>query len=256
MRGERTGRGKPLIIDGHIHAGYWSRDYFYGRGVEFAEIDACLEECGIDGAVLTSTDLRRNDPVIEFMRSSARLRYWFFPWVNPTDPGDLDYVRRRRADIHGIKLHPSVDRVRITDKRAKPFLEFASDNRLPVLVHCGRWQEMSSYGLALDAAALFPGADFMLSHMGGDRPDLVTGAVEGILERRLENAYLGIEGVREYWIVRQAIDRLGAERVVFGSDFPLGHPRMYLGLVEALGLGERERDLVLGGNALRILGED
>jgi predicted TIM-barrel fold metal-dependent hydrolase len=245
-----------LIIDGHIHAGYWSENYFYGRGVEFGEIDSCLEECGIDGAILTGTDLRQNDAVLEFMRTSARRRYWFFPWVNPKDSGDLEFLRSRRKDIHGLKFHPSVDKVRITDRRAAPFLDFASEHGLPVLVHCGRWQEMSSYELALDAAAEYPGSSFILSHMGGDTPELVLGAVEGTLKRRLDNVHLGIEGVREYWIVRQAIDRLGAGRVIFGSDFPLGHPRMYLGLVDALRLDDGDRGLILGGNALRLLRED
>ncbi len=244
-----------MIIDGHIHAGYWSRDYFYGRGVEYPEIDGCLDDCGIDGAILTSTDLRRNDEVLDFITNSARKRYWFFPWVNPADAGDLEYVAGRAEEIHGLKFHPSVDKVKITDRRTEPFLQFGEERGLPVLVHCGRWQEMSSYELALDAAAKHPASGFILSHMGGDTPELVTGAVEGILKRGLTNVHLGIEGVREYWIVRQAIDRLGAERVIFGSDFPLGHPRMYLGLVDALGLDKKERELVLGGNAMRLLRE-
>lgn len=244
-----------MIIDGHIHAGYWSHDFFYGRGVEYSEIDACLDRCGIDGAILTTTDLRKNDEVLDFLRSGARRRYWFFPWVNPAVAGDLDYVERHREDIQGLKFHPSCDKVRITDERVAPFLEFARQHALPVLVHCGRWQEMSSYKLALDAAGGYPETSFILSHMGGDTPELVTGAVDGILERGLANVHLGLEGVREYWIVRQAIDRLGADRVVFGSDFPLGHPRMYLGLVDALDLTSSQRDLVLGGNALRLLGE-
>jgi predicted TIM-barrel fold metal-dependent hydrolase len=210
----------------------------------------------MDGAILTSTDLRQNDSVLEFIRTEARKKYWFFPWVNPADKGDLEYIGNRRAEIHGLKFHPSCDKIRITDERAAPFLAFAAEHGLAVLVHCGRWQEMSSFKLALEAAARYSGTSFILSHMGGDTPELVKGAVEGILKGGLDNVHLGIEGVREYWIVRQAIDELGAARVIFGSDFPLGHPRMYLGLVEALGLDERERGLVLGGNALRLLRED
>jgi predicted TIM-barrel fold metal-dependent hydrolase len=146
--------------------------------------------------------------------------------------------------------------VRITDERAAPFLAFAAEHGLTVLVHCGRWQEMSSYKLALDAAADYADTNFILSHMGGDTPELVLGAVEGALKRNLSNVHLGIEGVREYWIVRRAVEELGADRVIFGSDFPLGHPRMYLGLVESLDLDQARRDLILGGNALRLLGED
>jgi predicted TIM-barrel fold metal-dependent hydrolase len=243
-----------VIIDGHIHAGYWSPANFLGRGVPFEEIDACLEKCGIDGALLTSTDLRKNDEVIEFMGRS-RKRYWFFPWVNPSVPGEVEYLKSRRGSIHGLKLHPSVDRVKVTDPAARPLLEFASAEGLPVMVHCGRWQEMASYKLALEAARAYPRTVFILSHMGGDTAELVMGTVDALRAGGHDNVYLGTEGVREYWAVQRAVDLLGAGRVIFGSDFPLGHPRMYMGVIEALQMSLADRALVLGGNALALVGE-
>jgi predicted TIM-barrel fold metal-dependent hydrolase len=244
-----------LVIDGHIHAGYWSAERFLGRGVPFEELDRCLAECGIDGAVLTSTDLRKNSSVIEFIAKSARRRYWFFPWVNPAVNDDLTFVAEHREKIHGLKLHPSCDRVKVTDKRVEPFIGFARDEGLPVMVHCGRWQEMSSYSLVLEVAARYPDVDFILSHMGGDTPELEMATIDAIKKGRLANAYLGTEGVREYWAVQRAVDELGAEKVIFGSDFPLGHPKMYMGVIDALKISDQQRGLVLGGNILRLVGE-
>lgn len=243
-----------MIIDGHIHAGYWSTGNFLGRGVPFEDIDACLDECGIDGAVLTATDLRENDKVLDFMRRAEK-RYWFFPWVNPTVEGDLEYLKSRRGRIHGVKLHPSVDRIKVTDPAVAPFLEFAAAEGLIVMVHCGRWQEMASYKLALEAARDHPGCTFILSHMGGDTPELEMGTIEGVEKGGLDNVHLGTEGVREYWAVQKAVDVLGAAKVIFGSDFPLGHPRMYMGVVDALEVGDEDRALILGGNILRLVGE-
>jgi predicted TIM-barrel fold metal-dependent hydrolase len=244
-----------LIIDGHIHAGYWSPQRFLGRGASFQEMEACLSDCGIGGAVLTSTDLRNNDAVIDFIRGAKEARYWFFPWVNPAVEAELDYLRGRRQAISGIKLHPSCDRIRVTDPRAKPFLDLAETEGLPVMVHCGRWQEMSSYRLALEAAQRYPKVTFILSHMGGDTPELETATIDAVAGMGLNNVYLGLEGVREYWAVQRAVEELGPEKIIFGSDYPLGHPRMYLGLVDALGVSRRERELILGGNVMRLLGE-
>jgi predicted TIM-barrel fold metal-dependent hydrolase len=218
-------------------------------------MESCLADCGIDGAILTSTDLRDNSAVAAFISGSDAKKYWFFPWVNPGAEGDLAYVRENRSLIHGMKLHPSCDKIRVTDARAEPFLRFAADEGLPVMVHCGRWQEMSSYRFALEAAAKYTTTRFVLSHMGGDTPELEMGTIDGITEAGLDNVLLGIEGVREYWAVQRAVEVLGAERVVFGSDFPLGHPRMYMGLVDALSLTPDQKKLIMGGNALGLVGE-
>jgi predicted TIM-barrel fold metal-dependent hydrolase len=228
---------------------------FLGRGVPFGEMDECLAECGIDGAVLTSTDLRQNQAVVDFIKASGGRRYWFFPWVRPSASEDMDFLRGRRDAVNGIKFHPSCDRIRITDRRVRPFLDFAARERLPVMVHCGRWQEMSSYRLALEVAQAYPSVKFILSHMGGDTPELEMATTDAIASAGLDNIYLGIEGVREYWAVQRAVDELGASKVIFGSDFPLGHPRMYLGLVDALKVSSEDRDMILGGNILRLLEE-
>jgi hypothetical protein len=243
-----------LIIDGHIHAGYWSPQRFLGRGVSFEEMEQCLVRCGIDGAILTSTDQRDNEAVIGFIGGRTRRRYWFFPWVNPAHL-DLPYLISRRKAIHGIKLHPSCDRIQVTDPRVRPLLDFARDEGLPVMVHCGRWREMSGYELALEVAAEYRDVTFVLSHMGGDTPELEMGTIDHIVSAGLENVCLGTEGVREYWAVQRAVDEVGAEKVVFGSDFPLGHPRMYMGLVDSLRITEAQRRLIMGLNALRLVGE-
>lgn len=244
-----------MIVDGHIHAGYWSSERFLGRGVPFPELDRCLADCGIDGAVLTSTDLRQNASVLEFILKEARREYWFFPWVNPAAGDDLAFITEHREKIDGLKLHPSCDMVKVTDSRVEPFIRFARAEGLPVMVHCGRWQEMSSYSLVLKVAAGYPDVDFIMSHMGGDTPELEMATIDAVKDGGLTNIYLGTEGVREYWAVQRAVEELGAEKVIFGSDFPLGHPKMYLGVIDALDISEHQRSLVLGGNIMRLVAE-
>jgi predicted TIM-barrel fold metal-dependent hydrolase len=80
--------------------------------------------------------------------------------------------------------------------------------------------------------------------------------IDAIADGGLRNAFLGIEGVREYWAVQRAVDVLGADRVVFGSDYPLGHPLMYMGVVDALKVTAEQRDLIMGRNALALVGEE
>jgi len=227
------------VIDGHIHVGRWS-ERFFGLEVRLEEVDEVLGECGIEGAAVTSTDLRDNESLLRRI-DGARLKYWFFPWVNPAGDDDLRRLEEWGSGVAGLKFHPSCDEVRINDPRSEPYLEYAREKNLPVLVHCGRWQEMASYRYALEAATAHPEVRFLLAHMGGDQPDLVRSTFEALGPSGPKNVWLGMEGIREYWLIREAIDAVGPERLIWGSDFPIGHPKMYLGLLEALRLTDEER---------------
>lgn len=72
-----------------------------------------------------------------------------------------------------------------------------------------------------------------------------------------ENYYIDLSGygVFRYGMLRRAIDEMGADHVLFGSDFPTCTPAMYLGAVTMEGLltGE-EKEKVLSLNAKRLLG--
>ena len=75
--------------------------------------------------------------------------------------------------------------------------------------------------------------------------------------QKSRNYYLDLSGygVFRYGMLRHAIDVMGAERILFGSDFPTCNPAMYLGSVTMDGLiSDEERELILSGNAKRLLG--
>jgi predicted TIM-barrel fold metal-dependent hydrolase len=239
------------MIDGHVHIGRWS-ERFFGLEVTVSRVDETLEACGLEGAVITATDLRDNEAILSQIDTAA-LRYWFFPWIDPRDTDGLRRLEEWGSLVSGLKFHPSCDRVRITDPLCEPFLEYAQDRNLPVLVHCGRWQEMASYRYALDSARAHRDLRFVLAHMGGDQPDLVRATYEALAQDGLDNVWLGMEGIREYWLIRRAIDTLGGQRFVFGSDFPIGHPKMYLGLLEALEPTDEERSWIGRETVLSII---
>lgn len=72
-----------------------------------------------------------------------------------------------------------------------------------------------------------------------------------------KNYYIDLSGygVFRYGMLRRAIDEMGADHVLFGSDFPTCSPAMYLGAVTLEGLlTEEEKEMVLSLNAKRLLG--
>jgi len=71
-----------------------------------------------------------------------------------------------------------------------------------------------------------------------------------------DNYYLDISGygLFRHGMLRRAIDEVGAERILFGSDYPTCNPSMYIGgvLLDEL-ITDEEKQLIFSGNARRLL---
>ena len=247
------------IIDAHVHVGTWSHADFLGRGASLKETLAVMAGAGVGGCVIMPTDTCDNAGLLA-LAAGASMPLWFFAWVRPVEEGgagraDLDWVEAQRGQVTGLKLHPSLSRVRVTDERFAAALDLAEAHGLVVLVHCGRWQEMASYRFAIEAAGRRPRVRFLLAHAGGDTPPLARAAAELVRAERLDNVWFDFAGLREHWVVEENVRLLGADRYLMGSDFNLAHPLMYIGAVRGMRLTDEQRGRVLGGNAAELFGE-
>ena len=61
-------------------------------------------------------------------------------------------------------------------------------------------------------------------------------------------------GLFRHRMLRYGIDQCGADRFLFGTDFPVCNPAVYVGGVVMDGLlTEEEKQMILAGNAKRLL---
>ena len=241
-------------FDAHVHVGRWQSPDFGGHGSDLASVAGVLSAAGFTGALVMPTDSGDNAGTLSSLQAfKGPLSFRFAPWINPRDASLPAFLEANAGHIAALKFHPSFCRLPLTAPEWRPFLQHAADRGLPCVVHCGRWQEVAGWSITLEVVASLPSVPFVLSHMGGDSPALVAGAATAIRERRLDNAHLGTESIREPWVVGRAIDAIGSDRVLFGSDHNLNHPRSFLAVIDALGLSGAERAAILGGNARRIL---
>jgi predicted TIM-barrel fold metal-dependent hydrolase len=242
-----------VILDGHVHWGEWKPEREGWPGATLDEIRGALARSGVDGAVLMPTDRADNEGLAAALAPASE-GFHFFAWVDPHRPdAAMRFLEEHAGHVAGLKIHPSLERLAVTDAAWRPFLEFAERRRLPVVVHAGRWQEMSSWRFCLDVAERHPDAAIVVAHLGGDLPTLQQECAREMARRRLPNAYLGTESIREYYSLRYALDLLGPERLLFGSDYPLGWPAAYLAVFEGANPSDEERRLVLGENLLRLI---
>lgn len=50
-----------------------------------------------------------------------------------------------------------------------------------------------------------------------------------------------------------AVKKVGADRILYGSDFPTGHPASMIATIRAANLGPEAEKLIMGGALARIM---
>ena len=96
----------------------------------------------------------------------------------------------------------------------------------------------------------FPNIPFIMDHMGYRY--FVRQAI--LAAKHAPNLYLATTAVPEPDFIKNAVNKLGPERVVFGSNGPGMPPDLQLEVIRRVGLGPEAEALVLGGNAARLYG--
>lgn len=241
-------------IDAHVHIGHWRLPDFAGRELTLAQANQVYIRWNWAGAIVFPTDEGNNEELLaEAATCCGPVTYRVGFWADFTAEGNLGCFDGSADSFALLKLHPSCLRTPVTDALFAPYVEIAAARGCPVVVHCGRWQEVAGYRSALELAVRHPEIPLVLAHMGGDSPVLVRGAVEAIAARRLENVFLGTESIREPWLLEYAIGRLGAGRLIFGSDCNLNHPEMFRRLIEVLDITDAQRECIFRTNINGLL---
>ncbi|WP_163505982.1 amidohydrolase family protein [Fodinicola acaciae] len=252
--------GRPLdgvdVIDAHAHLGPYS--LFFIPDADARTMVDVMDRTGVRMTVLSSHRAIQYDAHSgnsETLRAVDRFpdRIAGYAVVNPWQQPDRE-LRRLAAEPRfvGVKLHPDLHEYPLTGALYQPVWEYAAQSGRPVLTHT--WHT-SAYDdpEAIDAVlARHPGVRLILGHSGVSPAGM---AASLAVVRRHPSTYLEIcgssmTGTLVRWLVEQA----GADRVLFGSDFPFIDLRFSLGRVIGAGLPAAEAAAVLGGNAAALFG--
>ena len=143
-----------------------------------------------------------------------------------------------------------------------PIAELCQHYRVPLMLHIndpvghdypgkGTISLPAVYRLIRD----FPEVDWILAHWGGGLP------FYGLMKKEAPEVYQRVyfdTAASPYLyrpeIYRLAAEMVGPEKVLFGSDYPLLPVSRYLKDMEAAGLSEQWREMILVGNLARLLG--
>lgn len=263
---DRLDPGGP-VIDAHVHP----LDNFGGFPIDgvqgdVARLSDAARRAGITRACLfslhkdtprdpTPDECRQSNDYALAMRDASDGFFLPFCYVSPTRP-DAAVAEIDRcvagAGMVGIKLWVAQ---RALDLRLDPIMQRSVDLGVPVLQHAWRKTTGNLPGESFpadvaDLARRHPQSRIIMAHLNGCNPR----GVEDV--RDCENVYVDTAGGDpETGMVELAVERLGAHRVIYGSDAPIRHFGVSLAKVVGARLSDTEKRGILWDNLRGLLPE-
>src|SRR4030081_2130041 len=221
------------------------------RATALAELFANEDAAGVEYAVVMPSPSPRPDNRALYETASANPRAVLCCQVNPNDADALPQIKQAATEfgMRVLKIMPAIYHVRMTSALASSLMTTARELGLVVNIHSG---SEISHPLGIGALCRrFPEVTVLMDHMG--YREWAADAIEAARDN--PNLYLGttIASFEPSTIVR-AIQAVGPERVVYGSNWPNLYSDLAVEAIRRQNLGPEAEALVLGGNLARILG--
>jgi predicted TIM-barrel fold metal-dependent hydrolase len=252
-----------MIIDGHVHFNNTSIFKTNVQKITFnylseQDITKMIEEAKIDKIVLIPTswlgdsnltaDYSKANEMIHELANKLPNKIIGFSRLNPLNgKGALDVLDKAiKLGLKGLKLHPLMETFPANSNILNPIMERLSEAKLPVLFHTGD-PPFCQPALLGDLARRFPKVKIILGHMGQRfSQDAI------FVAKLFENIFLETSSARASAIIT-AVNEVGEDRVIFGSDAPFALIELELRKILLCGFSDRTLEKILGNNLLSIL---
>jgi len=235
------------------------------------ELIAGMDEAGVDISVIlnigwTTHELcvETNDYIIDAV-SRYPQRLVGFCAVQPNSPkaAAAEIERCAGVGIRGVgEMRPDIQLFDLGDEMAmEPLVEVLKENKLVLLLHSSEPLGHDYPGKGIVTPDMlypfitsFPDLTIVCAHWGGGLPFY---ALMPEVKKAIGNVYFDSAASPFLYtpeVYQQVIKLVGADKVLFGSDYPLLTQKRLLNEIEALDMPEETKNLMLAGNALRLLG--
>ncbi len=235
------------------------------------ELIASMDKAGVDVSVITNIGWTTHELCLEtndyIMESVSRYpeRLIGFGAVQPQSPeGAVAEIERcAKAGLKGIgEMRPDIQLLDLTDElMMTPFVEALRKHKLILLTHASEPVGHDYPGKGIVTPDMlypfitsFPDLTIVCAHWGGGLPfySLMPEVKKAMANVFFDTAASPLLYTSE--IYNQVIQLVGADKVLFGSDYPLLEQKRLIEEIKALKLAEETENLILSGNARRLLG--
>lgn len=163
---------------------------------------------------------------------------------------EVEYIMEK--GLLGLKMHPDSQVFAIDDPRLFPVYDMIGD-RLPIIFHMGDHRfDYSHPGRLRKVLDLFPKLQVIAAHFGGySMYDVAAEELKG------KDCFFDVSSslmFMEEGVAERYINHYGAERFVYGSDFPMWDPVVEMERFLKLKLTDAQKEQIAHITAEQILG--
>lgn len=261
-----------MVIDAHTHFGS-ILDFDMPENLLIQSMDKYGIDCAVvsniqgvefdhDNYPLTKNDLHNQNDInyaaIEFSRKFPG-RIFPLVWAMPHTGGVSEefsrFVSENRSSIYGLKFHPYLNQAPIDSSLVEPYIRLAAEYDLSVVAHTASTDESSPWRV-FNIAVKYPCVRFVMVHLG-----LYTDHEESInLIAKQPNLYGDTTWVPPECTLK-LIEKVGIDRIMFGSDTPISGLEGYSNPVYQTYLkkwktlfGTHDYGKLMSGNAVKFFG--
>lgn len=164
--------------------------------------------------------------------------------------GDVEHLIE--LGLHGVKLHPDIQRFKIDDYRCLKIYELCERYRLPILLHTGDSRyDYSNPNRLLPVMQIYTDLTVVGAHLGGW--SVWDEAVDKLVH--LPNLYVdtcSCFAFMDRQKVKDIILAYGTDRVLFGTDYPMWPMQNEIEQLLSLRLSEQDNRKILSENAEKV----
>jgi predicted TIM-barrel fold metal-dependent hydrolase len=212
-----------MIFDAHTHVGKGDPFHYSesdGSPISVEDLLIEMKKNNVEKAIVMPNfhlPHRLWDSNIELAKSieNNSKRLFGFAWLDPRIENCCDQLDSlvKEFRFRGLKLHPVLGGYYLTNKTVLRLIEKAISLRIPVMVHTG-WGLLGSATYVGQLAEKFPKGQFIIAHMIDPECMNVT--------KKNKNIYLETSYAQHPRRITQAVNTIGSDRLIYGSDYPLG----------------------------------
>lgn len=233
-------------IDAHSHIGYfggWS-----DVGITAEELLRQMDEYNVEKTVICTYPMQESIEAVDKYPDRLIGAAWVNPMENRAEAQVRDAVKNH--GFKAIKLHPLMHGYLPNDQCVFPLAELAKDLDIPLMIHTGHPPYSLPWSVA-QLADLYPDVTIVMIHMGHGNGMYVQAAID--MAKKYPNLYLETSGMPMHTKIREAYEKVGSHRIIWGLDAPFHHPTVEMQRTIVSGLTDRQLEDVFYNNAKELL---